>query len=54
MEHQIVNVLESCWDTRDKEGVQMKTALESIGYLGHTLCDYKENGLECHFELHIE
>ena len=32
----------------------MKDALEEIGYLGDTKCDYKENGLECHFELHIE
>lgn len=32
----------------------MKQALEEIGYLGETKCDYRENGLECHFELHIE
>jgi len=32
----------------------MKTALEKVGYLGSTPCDYRENGLECHFELHIE
>jgi acetylornithine deacetylase/succinyl-diaminopimelate desuccinylase-like protein len=32
----------------------MKKALEDIGYLGTMPCDYRENGLECHFELHIE
>ena len=32
----------------------MKDALAEIGYLGDTPCDYRENGLECHFELHIE
>lgn len=32
----------------------MKDALQEIGYLGTTPCDYRENGLECHFELHIE
>lgn len=32
----------------------MKDALQHIGYLGDTPCDYRENGLECHFELHIE
>jgi hydantoinase/carbamoylase family amidase len=46
--------LEACWNTKDKEGVCMKNALEQIGYLGNTPCDYRENGLECHFELHIE
>jgi hydantoinase/carbamoylase family amidase len=46
--------LEACWDTKDKEGVCMKDALQQIGYLGKTPCDYRENGLECHFELHIE
>lgn len=46
--------LEACWDTRDKENVRMKDALRTIGYLGKTLCDYRENGLEGHFELHIE
>jgi hydantoinase/carbamoylase family amidase len=34
--------------------VHMKDALQQIGYLGQTPCDYRENGLECHFELHIE
>ncbi|KAF2640697.1 amidase [Massarina eburnea CBS 473.64] len=46
--------LEACWDIQDKEGILMKGALEDIGYLGQTKCDYRENGLECHFELHIE
>lgn len=32
----------------------MEEALKEIGYLGETKCDYRENGLECHFELHIE
>jgi hydantoinase/carbamoylase family amidase len=32
----------------------MKRALEDTGYLGATPCDYRENGLECYFELHIE
>jgi hydantoinase/carbamoylase family amidase len=46
--------LEACWDIQDKEGVRVKDALQQIGYLGDTPCDYRENGLECHFELHIE
>ncbi|KAH7411779.1 hypothetical protein DE146DRAFT_254484 [Phaeosphaeria sp. MPI-PUGE-AT-0046c] len=46
--------LEACWNTQDKEGVHMKDALQEIGYLGTTPCDYRANGLECHFELHIE
>lgn len=46
--------LTACWDIQDKEGMLMKQALEEIGYLGETKCDYKENGLESHFELHIE
>lgn len=32
----------------------MKKALEDTGYLGNTPCDYRENGLESYFELHIE
>lgn len=32
----------------------MKSALEQTGYLGATPASYKENGLEAHFELHIE
>jgi len=46
--------LEACWAIQDKEGTKMKQALEEIGYLGETKCDYRDNGLECHFELHIE
>jgi hydantoinase/carbamoylase family amidase len=46
--------LEACWELKDKEGIRMEDALQKIGYLGGTLCDYRENGLECHFELHIE
>ncbi|KAF1961352.1 Zn-dependent exopeptidase [Byssothecium circinans] len=38
--------LEACWATQDKEGVLMKQALEDIGYLGETKCDYRENGLD--------
>jgi hydantoinase/carbamoylase family amidase len=32
----------------------MEDALKEIGYLGNTPCDYRENSLECHLELHIE
>ncbi|KAF2855108.1 amidase [Plenodomus tracheiphilus IPT5] len=46
--------LEACWALNDKEGISMKEALQDIGYLGDTPCDYRANGLECHFELHIE
>ncbi|PSN60222.1 amidase [Corynespora cassiicola Philippines] len=46
--------LEACWKIQDKEGMKMRDALQEIGYLGGTKCDYRENGLECHFELHIE
>ncbi|ORY15433.1 hypothetical protein BCR34DRAFT_558808 [Clohesyomyces aquaticus] len=46
--------LEACWATQDQEGLLMKQALKEIGYFGSVLCDYRENGLECHFELHIE
>ncbi|KAJ4289839.1 hypothetical protein N0V90_011171 [Kalmusia sp. IMI 367209] len=46
--------LEACWELQDKEGIRMKQALEDIGYLGETKADCRENGLECHFELHIE
>ncbi|KAF2878483.1 hypothetical protein BDV95DRAFT_479716 [Massariosphaeria phaeospora] len=46
--------LEACWETRDKDGVRMKQALADTGYLGETPCDYTENGLQAHFELHIE
>jgi hydantoinase/carbamoylase family amidase len=46
--------LEACWALQDKEGTRLKRALEDIGYLGETPADHRENGLECHFELHIE
>jgi hydantoinase/carbamoylase family amidase len=46
--------LEACWDTKDKKGIDMKDALKEISYLGETSCDYRDNGLEAHFELHIE
>ncbi|KAF2203678.1 amidase [Delitschia confertaspora ATCC 74209] len=46
--------LEACWGTLDKDGIIMKKALKDIGYLGITPCDYRENGFESHFELHIE
>jgi hydantoinase/carbamoylase family amidase len=46
--------LEACWALQDKDGVCMKDALQQIGYSGDTPCDYRENGLACHFELHIE
>jgi hydantoinase/carbamoylase family amidase len=46
--------LGACWALRDKEGIEMRKALEQIGYSGETKCDYRENGLEAHFELHIE
>lgn len=46
--------LDVCWSTKDKQGTIMKDALLEIGYLGDTPCDYRENGLQCHFELHIE
>ena len=32
----------------------MKDALHSTGYLGPTPCDYRQNSLSAHFELHIE
>ncbi|KAJ4369873.1 hypothetical protein N0V83_005637 [Neocucurbitaria cava] len=46
--------LDACWDIVDKEGIRLKEALGEIGYLGETPCDYRENGFQCHFELHIE
>jgi hydantoinase/carbamoylase family amidase len=46
--------LEVCWEIKDKEGIRLKDALQEIGYLGETPCDYRETGLECQFELHIE
>jgi hydantoinase/carbamoylase family amidase len=46
--------LEACYAVKDTDGISLKKALEDIGYLGDTPCDYRENGLECYFELHIE
>lgn len=46
--------LEACHVTKDIEGVSVGQALAEIGYLGDTPCDYRENGLESYFELHIE
>ncbi|KAG0650614.1 L-N-carbamoylase [Hyphodiscus hymeniophilus] len=46
--------METCYKTIDAEGVTVEAALEDIGYLGKTPCDYRENGLESYFELHIE
>ena len=46
--------LETCYKVKDIEGTLVHDALKDIGYLGETLCDYRENGLESYFELHIE
>lgn len=46
--------LEGCYKTTDTDGCTMLRALEESGYLGETPCDYRENGLESYFELHIE
>lgn len=46
--------LEACYAIEDTDGISMKKALEDISYLGDTPCDYRENSLECYFELHIE
>jgi hydantoinase/carbamoylase family amidase len=46
--------LEACYEVKDIDGIPMRKALEDIGYLGETPCDYRENGLESYFELHIE
>lgn len=46
--------LEANWSQPDKNGVTIKEALQDIGYLGTTPCDYKANMLRCHLELHIE
>lgn len=46
--------LEACYRITDIDGVTMQQALKDIGYLGHIPCDYRENALECYFELHIE
>ncbi|KAF2462428.1 hypothetical protein BDY21DRAFT_390218 [Lineolata rhizophorae] len=46
--------LAACHATRDSDGVAMRDALARAGYLGETACDWRENGLQAHFELHIE
>jgi len=46
--------LSTCHALRDTDGISMKDALHSTGYLGPTPCDYRENSLSAHFELHIE
>ncbi|KAE8452226.1 hypothetical protein EG329_001693 [Mollisiaceae sp. DMI_Dod_QoI] len=46
--------LQACYEVLDIEGISMKKALEGAGYLGETPCDYRKNGLESYFELHIE
>ncbi|KAH9218958.1 hypothetical protein DL95DRAFT_331656 [Leptodontidium sp. 2 PMI_412] len=46
--------LEACYAVKDTEGISMKQALRDTEYLGETPCDYRENGLESYFELHIE
>ncbi|KAF4635454.1 hypothetical protein G7Y89_g2639 [Cudoniella acicularis] len=46
--------LEACYAVRDTEGIAIRKALEDIKYLGEAPCDYRENGLENYFELHIE
>lgn len=46
--------LEGCYKVLDEAGIPMQKALKDIGYLGSTPCDYRQNGLGCYFELHIE
>lgn len=46
--------LEACYKVTDGDGISMKKALQDTGYLGPIPCDYRENGLESYFELHIE
>lgn len=46
--------LEACYAVKDTEGMTMRQALKDTGYLGDTPCNYRENGLESYFELHIE
>lgn len=46
--------LQGCYKTTDTDGCTMLRALEESGYLGETPCDFRENGLESYFELHIE
>lgn len=46
--------LSACHALRDTDKISMATALQETGYLGPTPCDYRENNLSAHFELHIE
>jgi len=46
--------LSACHTLRDTDNTSMATALQETGYLGPTPCDYRENNLSAHFELHIE
>jgi hydantoinase/carbamoylase family amidase len=46
--------LDVCHNTVDIDGIKMGDALEEIGYLGETKCDYRANPISAHFELHIE
>ncbi|CAN9126702.1 unnamed protein product [Alternaria alternata] len=46
--------LEACHALHDTSGISMETALRDTGYLGPIPCDYRENRLSAHFELHIE
>lgn len=46
--------LEANWKQLDVNGISIKDALQEIGYLGTIPCDYRENPLQCHLELHIE
>ncbi|KAG9195770.1 hypothetical protein G6011_00891 [Alternaria panax] len=44
----------TCHSLRDTDGMSMESALQETGYLGPSPCDYRENSLSAHFELHIE
>jgi hydantoinase/carbamoylase family amidase len=46
--------LSTCHALRDTDSISMKSALQETGYLGPISCDYRENPLSAHFELHIE
>ncbi|KAI9728040.1 MAG: hypothetical protein M1834_007854 [Cirrosporium novae-zelandiae] len=46
--------LEACHAFVDPDGISMREALEKIGYLGDVPCNHQENGIEAHFELHME
>jgi len=39
---------------QDFEGIDMKSELQRIGFLGKVNCSYIDNPLAAHFELHIE